>query len=394
MGRNIFHIFFCPIALSLMAVACSEELEAPQGEFEIEFSAEVEQNSENQTKAALYNSKSEIETAGVDLTVDGWEGDTKWIDSKTVTYSSGAWSGLGGYALKKTNNYTFFSYGNIPSGASVSTAKATGITLTVSAIEDAQSDILLGSAVKNTPADGNVSISYTHPFASVKFKIGNIDGTTSVSKIALTGVYAGGKTTLGTSSSGYTWTDLGTANGTLEKTATVDMGEVIETFVVIPQVLSTKNVAVTITYDTDKTLTKIINSGEWKAGYTTTYTVNGIGGVQLTVTGADGIRNNSLTKSYIRATVTGAWYDGDGNIVGPWNGTLTNLAPSTYWETDGGYYYLKNYLDSGETASALFTGYTPGTAVAGATLKLDVIVQAIPYDVNYDSCKAAFAALL
>lgn len=90
------------------------------------------------------------------------------------------------------------------------------------------------------------------------------------------------------------------------------------------------------------------------------------------------ITNTSNIAAYIRAAVVGYWVK-DGNIVAPWNGSITPNAPWTF--TDGFYYY-PNPVDAGAAVPTnLFTSYQqPTPPVEGAHLEMEILAQAIQAD--------------
>jgi len=150
-------------------------------------------------------------------------------------------------------------------------------------------------------------------------------------------------------------------------------------------------------------MTKLLNTGSWDAGYTTTYAIDKIGSINATVS-TDGktIANGGSSKAYVRATITGAWYESsasDAAVVAPWSisdGTFVGLFTSTDWtEGTDGFYYLNNALDASGAATT-YTSYTKPATPSGlgstAELRINVLVQAIPYNVN-KTCQEAFAAL-
>jgi len=416
MKRDTLYII---IVLALAVLSCSkqgEDLKVQIKGFELDFTTNVEDsNLSDLTKAELLNSGSSI--PGDSLRLYAWEGTTKWIDGAKATYSSSKWTIPGSYSMGKDYDYTYLAYTNMPSsGASITmpTDKDGKIIFSVTDISAAQNDVLIGKGSKTQPiSDGNVSIAFSHPYSSVKFVLGNADGVKKVTGVSLTGVYESGSTTYRTSSTAssgitnYTWDVPTTAGATISATGlNVTSGD-IASFVVIPQTLSTKQAVITVTYinnsDQTKTMTKLLNTGSWKAGYTTTYAIDRIGTITVTVS-ADGktITNTGSSKAYVRAIITGAWHessDANAPVAAPWaitEGVFDGLFPSASWTagTDG-YYYLTNALDAGSNATT-FTSYAKPAKPSGlgesAELRLDVIVQAIPYNTN-KTCQEAFAAL-
>ena len=408
MERNIRYIISMFVCCLAVCSCMTEKMEAPAERYKLTLTTKVSGMHGSETKATLYNNESEIREKA--LTLYGWKGSEYWIKGVDATYSSDKWALSESYNLVKTSEYSFLSYANLPSGgAEIATPETNDgvMTYTVSDISAAQSDVLLGRKAAFTPESGDVQIDYSHPYASVEFFLGNAEEVKSVTAISLTGVYTSGKTTFGQSSDvdangvvEYEWTDLGKANATLEETglAKTEGGAPIASFLVIPQNLASANAVVTVTYkdqsSNDGSFVKMLSEGSWKAGYTTTYTLFKTGAVEVSITDVKKPTNSGATRIYVRATITGAWYIDD-KVVAPWDtsdGTFTGL-PGTDWEESDGIYYYSKALANGESATALYTGYTaPAAPVAGAALKFDVLVQAIPYDAS-KTCREAFEAL-
>lgn len=407
MNRNFIHILTSSLACCLAVCSCSKEEALIQSDgFDLNLTARVAGMGNSSTRADLLHVPADVTSKK--LVLYAWEGSSNWMDGDTVTYSSGKWNVKGGNpVMKRTENYSFLSYVNAPaSGASLETpsGKDDSITFKVTDISQAQTDVLLGSETVSNPESGDITIDYSHPYASVAFKLGNAYGVSNVKAISLTGVYASGQTSYSISSETdakgvvkYTWTDLGKANATLEQTGLDKaLGDTIFTFLVIPQVLTSKQAVVTITDKDNNSYAKQLNTNAWVAGYTTTYTLDRYGTVEINVTSAPTISNSGETTLYIRSTITGAWYNSNGDIVAPWSisdGTFTGL-PGTDWTTPDNLYYYYSKPLSNSANTKLYTSFTAPSAapVAGATLKLNILVQAIPYDVN-KTCQEAFEAL-
>jgi len=404
MLRGIIHNISILAGCAVVLSCSTDTIEMPYSEYHLLLNTNVESMDSSETKADLLNSGSTI--PGNKLKLYGWDGNSYWIKGVEATYSSGQWALPGSYSMSSSGSYNYLAYANLPaSGASISTptTKDGSITYTVSDITAAQNDVLLGKYSVSSPTSGDVDIAFSHPYASVKFKLGNLSGVTTVTAVSLDGVYSSGKTTYsqtsdadGNSVTKYTWTNLGNANATISSSGlSKKEGDVVASFVVIPQDLSSKNAVLTVTYDSGSTMTKLLSSGKWDAGYTTTYTLDKIGDVDISITGLT-VKNTGVAKAYIRATITGAWYDSVGNVVSPWlisNGTFSGL-PGSGWTRSGDYFYYSDGLASSASTSALYGSYTkPATPVTGAILKLDILVQAIPYTID-KTCQEAFAALL
>ena len=401
MKGNILHIIPMVVCCTAVGSSCTKaEMSEPLRQFDLNVKAVVEQTEGPDSRAELLNSSSDI--TGKTLKLYAWENSNYWIKGLDVNYSDGVWNVPDSYKLLGSCNYSFFSYTNMPgSGAGIESpsSKDGSLTYTVTDINSAQTDVLLGRCSANKPASGDITLSFSHPYASVKFILGNTN-LESVKSVSLTGVYSKGKTTLSQSSAvadgvvQYDWTDMDDANNTIEATGlSAVTGNVIATFVVIPQDLTEKDAVVTITDNNDIKMSKLLKEGSWVAGYTTTYTINKVGAVDIEITNQT-ITNNGEAKIYVRAMLTGAWYDESGNVVAPWNSTdgVSDKFPTAKWEQADDIYYCKEALANSAYVVA-YTKTTPGAApVAGATLKIDLLVQAIPYDVN-KSCKEAFEAL-
>ena len=402
------------VLLACCAAVCScqkEELDTPHTKLELKLTTKVAEMGSTGTKADLIHNEDADNFKNKTLTLYGWEEGTAFVNGAEATFVGDKWSLNPGARLTKGKNYSFLSYTKLPeSGVSISPAatEAGNMTLTVTDITAAQEDILLGSGTANDPSDGDVTINYSHPFASVEFAVGNADGVSKVTGISLTGVYSSGKTTYSLTSGDtdedgiidYSWDDLGKANATLEANGLEKAeGDILATFVVIPQTLIDKNAVVTVTYkdniDDEHSMVKLLSEGKWKAGYTTTYTIfKNTGDIEISFTDDKPMpTNNSSTRIYVRATITGAWYIGD-NIVAPWSiddGIFEGLTGGDRERVDDIFYY-KNPIAPEESASALYTSFTAPTSVPGATLKLDVLFQAIPYDAS-KTCRKAFETL-
>jgi len=412
MKHNI--IFF--LATAFLALSCSKEVQELATEkdrnagFELNLITNIEgMDAVAQTKADLLNSWSDI--PGNSFTLYGWDSSSKVIDGSTATYSSDKWTLSPGYTMDEDKDYTFFATANLPSsGASITMpgAGSGNVTFAVTDITKAQKDVLIGKGSKSKPTDGDVSIDFTHPYSSVKFKFGNADGVEKITAISLTGVYEKGTATCNSSSSGYSWNVSGsTAGATLSASSlNLTQGDSIS-FVVIPQNLSSNQAVLSVTYNTSsetgKTMAKLLNTGSWDAGITTVYSIDKIGTI-IVVVSADGktITNNGSSKAYVRATITGAWYESssaDAPVVAPWSitdGSYTGLFSDSSWTPDSeGFYYLTNALASGAKAT-VFSSYSKPSKPSGlgssAELRLSVQIQAIPYNANY-TCLGAFAAL-
>lgn len=104
------------------------------------------------------------------------------------------------------------------------------------------------------------------------------------------------------------------------------------------------------------------------------------------------IKNESNIKAYIRAAVVANWCNEDGQIVMPWNGSITPKTGWTRGESDGYYYYKDPVAANTVVPTPLFDSYTaPTPPVAGLHLEMDILVQGIQAEgMNVNSAQAAF----
>ena len=188
-----------------------------------------------------------------------------------------------------------------------------------------------------------------------------------------------------------------------------------QTFWLIPQPL-TGDVKLSITYEINgKTDTWEIDFGTavgattWQAGQIRTYTIK-IDDVNVHISDAiteKGDKNNIVikntgnTKAFIRATIIGNWCADNGEAVfgytdfldpdspyveipswtidNPGGGKFSGLPGEGWVRAKDGYFYYTTALESGATAPALFTSYTPGEApkyqIAGKNIDAHFVME-------------------
>lgn len=296
-----------------------------------------------------------------------------------------------------------------------------------------QTDVLFTNATI-VPAEVN-SIKFYHVFASVKFKLGNTDGKTAITKVELSNMLTSGKCTLTVdaakvSDKNAVWEQSATpsyAKFSQEYDGTIDYekdgffddsfynkdtyknnlskGEdtkATTTFNCVPRSFAeadAKHVVATIYYtvngeskSTDVDFTNALKGKSWEAGhlYTYTLTVTDLA-VTVTDTVTDDIKsdvvitNTGTTSGYIRAAIVADWVKdlGDETVIvkgcDPTSeGTMTN--PGTDWiaGTDG-YYYYKYGVDAGNaTKQALFESYQAAApTISGTTLQMTIHAQIV-----------------
>lgn len=392
---------FLAFAAAIMASCDVEDPQPAYKWFPLDLSAEVGRL-EEETRIELYNTEEDIRDK--ELILYGWEDEAMFIKGDTLSYSDGKWVFDGAEPLVKSSaSYLYFASTAVSTNDAVSVSiDKSGVVLTVNDISApaAQEDILLGRYSISKPTSGDVPLKFSHPFASVKFKLSAVDGVKCITAISISGLYGSGSTKLTVSDDGYEWENLGDADATI----TVPVGSVskdsIAAFTVIPQDLDDCPVVMTVTY-TDingtvvRTITKVLNDGEWSSGCTTTYSLTHVEAVDIVEDSGEDmtVKNNGASNIYVRATITGAWYK-DGVIVAPWNnteaeGSFSGL-PGSGWVESGEMFYYGEAVENAGQTKALYSDYTPSSVpVEGAVLKLDVLFQAIPYDSN-KTCREAF----
>lgn len=259
-----------------------------------------------------------------------------------------------------------------------------------------------------------VHLPFKHALSAILFKIAGKpeDITLSNVDIRLSSVSTKGDCSLkyiDATTLDFTWNGVnhsGTYKQAFQYTSTApsylnyDANE-SQTFMMIPQALTEAKLGVVfsyngVNYDMEIPLKDIHT--EWEANKKYTYTISiketvevfvddtVSGNVKSNVT----IRNTGLSDAYIRATIVGYWENAEGNVVDWWDsanetdGTFVKDANwSNYWIQDGDFYYYKYPVKVGNTPSVpLFKTYTleRTDAPAGATLKLNIVVQAVRYE--------------
>ena len=348
------------IAFILAFASCQRE-EMPAEGGEMAFSVSVAQMAGEgaATKATLYNSFTDIQDETIYVSAYKHSDNEEVFASQPVTYSSttSKWTLTNEQIWKENVAYDFFATANIPaSGATKTVSGSAGITYTVSDITAAQSDALLGLALSQNKANsidtGTVALAFSHPYASVVVKAGSLSG--NITSISLKGVYASGKTSLSAvtdtdsdSVQDYSWTNLGNPNATLSRTGiSIAPGSSADAFVVIPQDLSSDSVILTITTSDNKSYSKVISTGEWKAGYTTTYTLSDANGKLLS--------GDFSVSAYKKVKFT------SGNLY--WNGRAFKLESSqTAYPTSWDANHVGHFFWTKTAAASYASSYDDGT---------------------------------
>lgn len=210
--------------------------------------------------------------------------DTDGLDPagvETVSYANGSWTMPNIYYWPLQTELTFFAYANLPAEGSSVAITSSGQTLThaiVPAVAE-QKDILLGY-YQGRGVNGNTAeIRFSHPLTAVIFKKGDI-GDEAITSIALSGLAASGTVSMDADGiitdwqgvDDYTATSSQSEDNGLSVNGTTNV--IGEPFIIIPQKLTDHSVSVTVTFTDGTEVAATLTTGEWKAGYTNTYTLN------------------------------------------------------------------------------------------------------------------------
>lgn len=220
-------------------------------------------------------------TSITEFTVKGFGADGEWFPQTTVTVPSGTY---GKYRWRIGDTHTFFAFSNLPQSIATASIASTGVTLSYTSVPKSQADqqdILLGS-YSGRGNNGEATLHFHHPLASVAFKIGAISDVKSIDGITLDGVYGSGSVTLGETSGtpAFSWTHGATLDGvsqTFTVTTFTSGAALGYPFILIPQEAAsgvTVKMAVTHTDNKTQTVSCALTGVSWKSGQTSIYKVD------------------------------------------------------------------------------------------------------------------------
>ena len=373
-----------------------------------------------ETKGELVNTTgndnkvlSEFSSIVTEFVSEAYDSEGTLMADQTVAWSatSGAWTATPAQYWPQATTLGFFAFANLPAEQTAEIA-STGVSMShsVPATAAEQTDILFGHYLGDGSNTGIAEIQFEHPLTAVRFLHGEIDEGLIIKSIELDGVAETGTATMDIDGT-VSWSDVGDHDYTVSQTGTEPTGlalsslegstaELIgETFIIIPQNLASESVTVTVTFTTGQTVEATLDAGQWKAGYTNTYTIS----TDLTTTvivsvddEVDGsvksdlvVANVGTSAAFMRVALVGFWVNSDNDIAGGWDMGQGEFAdfPGTDWALgdDGFYYYTYPVRgatpDPVETGTKLFSTYTaPEAPVEDATLELNIIVQGVQYD--------------
>lgn len=356
--------------------------------------------------------------------VKAYNGGTENVSQTVVTWSGSEWEAAEEAIWPKGTSLDFLAYANLP-GSQTATITKDGVSTvhTVPASAANQKDILFGHYQGNGGSTHTAEIRFEHPLTAVRFKYGEMDGNPTVKSIRLDGVAQTGTAAMAADGT-ISWSGIGTRNYSVSQSSATGLSVnstthlIGEPFIIIPQNLAAHSVKVTITFTDETEVFATLNSGEWEAGYTNTYTL-GLSetvDVQLTDRVLSGvkdnvvIRNTGNVKCYIRAALAANWFDDNGIIVAPWSYDASNPVaagftslPSDasgsgarwiYNAGDGFYYFTSPVLPGETTSSALFNSFssTAASPVEGSHLEMMLMVQGVAYDSSKIKASTAWGA--
>ena len=310
---------------------------------------------------------------------------------------------------------------------------------------EAMPDLLFTGTLANSGTDkGKADLHLEHALAALRFEIGKTNDCT-IETISLkslctqatfTYTYGAGETIAWsglTDPEDYAQNFGDTVTEHLIDDENVQtIGTDAKTFMVIPQ-SSGEEAGNTITLEvvycfkgssTPVTVSKVLDaeSSGWKAGYTYTYTLSILNGLDIEIDDKveDNVKkdlqisNVGGRDAYIRALVVGYWVNTAGDIVALWDpndanvGTFVpNIFASTpvlneHWVKGAdGFFYYKHILP-GKTAipadKTLFTTYTvnpegkPKNLKQSDYLEIDIVMQAVAVDAGKAAITTAWGA--
>lgn len=310
---------------------------------------------------------------------------------------------------------------------------------------EVQNDILVAQqTIGRAACGGKAPLEFQHALSAIRFEVGKTNACT-IKSVALGNLYGSGTctaTAVDGSVPAITWNCTGISKTAsysqtfgdvvpeylIDDDHTVTIGTEAKTFFVIPQNLD--GVTVTVVYQLEGTSVDITVSAplktsalqEWLPGYTYTYVLGIINGLDIEiddVVSEDGLTKDNLTiqnvggkPAYVRALITGYWVNGSGDIVALWdpaNTTMGTFTPAIfaatpvlneYWvKGDDGFFYYTKILPAGqETETKLFNSYVVNESGKPKNLKLsdhleiDIVSQAVVADAGKAAITTAWGA--
>lgn len=354
-------------------------------------------------------------------TAEVFDGTVAWVDN--------AWKIGDGTAITWPENtaYTVFAYANNDNlSPSFIDGNDKGIRFTSWSLDINNTDVIVAKYSGNG-TNGVAPLTFIHPLASVCFKVDESCTDLSVSEIKIDGVIASGNFVFRSASSG--WDHTGRGNITKSFESPVTSGELLKCYFA-PQTFGTgdEKITVKITTSDSQTLTCDLTSGGWSEGNSYTYKISKgttptppttdkiIVTVSDDVNVTTGVKNNvvisnsseSTQKCYIRATITGGWFDDETNkLVQDWyvdtsntagfNGLTCNTTGSKgnwIFSVSDGFWYFNAPVEKGSsTSKPLFNSFTLPTTIthpSGSHFEMKIIVQGVIWDADKTNVTTAW----
>ena len=291
-------------------------------------------------------------------------------------------------------------------------------------------DVIVAKYIGNGN-NGVATLTFIHPLASLSFQLDESwPDDMSVSKIELDGVICEGNYSYTSAGSAWTVTSKYTAIWAFDSHP-VNSGELLMKCYFAPQTFGTGDdkITVKITTSDSQVLTCDLTSGGWSEGNSYTYKISKgttptpptDDKIIVTVTDqvSGNVKNNvvisnsssSTEKCYIRATITGGWFDDTtGKLVQNWYVDTSNTSSNGFsgltcdttgtkgnWilnSTDGFWYFNIPVEKGSSTSKPLFTSFTlPETShPEGSHFEMKIIVQGVIWDADKTNVTTAWGS--
>lgn len=352
---------------------------------------------------------------------------TPFMNATKVNWKDGVWQ----YAPIKywPNNegdyVDFYGYMTVPTTFGWTTKHQT-FNYTLPSNANEQQDLIFAQALNQTKqtVNGKVVLDFYHALSAVLFKVGTLPSDITIGEmtIALNNVKSSGTCSISNTNNvlSFAWN---TDNSSLEsysqnfvKNDGYGNGDDISkidselAFMMIPHTFEGNamlNISFEIngkSYSFDHPLAITDEEGEvtydgWSPNTKYTYILSikesvevdvddVVSGENNTIKSDVKIQNTGLADVYMRAAIVGYWVNENGDVVASWDikddvGTFVGLNNDNWFE-QGGFYYHKNIVKVADFTSALFDKYTltKSPPIVGASLELNIVVQAVDADEN------------
>ncbi len=360
-------------------------------------------------------------------------GTTPYFTADPVKWNGSEWKSATPQYWPQATVLDCYAYANLPKGfATVTTDPEYGVQkleYSVPASTDDQRDILISDRYHGSGnGKGTVSFTFYHPLTAVQFKLGEVDpSVTGIESITISGVHTSGNAVQSADNpADFEWTPAAASATVMQQSdgkLEVVGGVQGDPFLLIPQNLTTNSIDITVNLIIDGhgvPFNAMLNTGNWLAGYTYTYSIGYSSNMDIIVslskpeseTEGSATRTNAVItnigtkKCYVRATATGYITGSDGAIYSTWLDIANNnIRRGTFTVTDGtfgstsagwntgwiqgsdGYWYYKTPLNySGTEAerstTPLFDSYKITSLKTGESFQMVLSAQCVEWDEN------------